>query len=578
MSLNAGIGAAKGSSEAPSRASVTRRRRGLRRSIGLGAISAVFIACGSRTGLDHGPPQIAPECLVDEDCPTYGDLCKPVFCVPYAEFGDAGANGGSGGSGGGSGGSGEVALRPKKGGKCVQQAPVVCEDNDVCTKDSCDPDTGDCHYTYATLDSDGDGYRAPRVGTLPGAPDACGNDCNDTNAKAHPGGIEVCDGVDNDCNGVVDDNATYIPLANDAVRVDGDLAPASPGGIAWSGKSYATTYTGSTKGDFRVFGSVLDPTGKKLPPGEVPVTFKNADASGGPLVWTGDRFGLAWQDRRNSDYEIYFAILGEDGAKKFHGDVQLTSADGFSVNPAITWNGDEFLVIWQDDRNGAFDIFAQRVDHDSVPIGANIQLTTSMGLGNESPTVAAGAKTVGLAWSHGDALSHIIQFQAFSPDLTMPIGAPLLLTNGKSDAVYPTVIWNKDRYVVAWYDRTANPKAIYAAVVSEDGEFMVKPRPISSPGQFRSRYPFLRPLGDRLLAVYADDRDQNDGYELYSRMLSNTLDSIGSERRLTNAKRDSIQPVAAFGPDGNVGILFRDDRDAGEHHVWFTRLGCVAGK
>jgi len=60
-------------------------------------------------------------------------------------------------------------------------------------------------------------------------------------------------------------------------------------------------------------------------------------------------------------------------------------------------------------------------------------------------------------------------------------------------------------------------------------------------------------------------------------MVSNALDGIGPEQRLTNAKKDSIYPIAAFGPDGNVGILFRDDRQSGEHHVWFTRLACMAG-
>ena len=32
-------------------------------------------------------------------------------------------------------------------------------------------------------------------------------DCDDTSASAHPGAPEVCDQLDNDCNGVVDDSA-----------------------------------------------------------------------------------------------------------------------------------------------------------------------------------------------------------------------------------------------------------------------------------------------------------------------------------------------------------------------------------
>lgn len=51
-------------------------------------------------------------------------------------------------------------------------------------------------YPPACADADGDGY--------PG----CDTDCDDGNAAIHPGAIEVCDGVDGDCNGLVDDSPT----------------------------------------------------------------------------------------------------------------------------------------------------------------------------------------------------------------------------------------------------------------------------------------------------------------------------------------------------------------------------------
>ncbi|APR75743.1 RTX toxin [Minicystis rosea] len=528
------------------------------------ALSAMA-ACGGRTDLTSGPPKPPdPECSIDADCTKDGDLCHPKTCEmkPFS-FGDAGA---------GEGGSSVIML-----GQCVAATEVDCDDNDPCTTDTCEPATGHCSYSPATLDLDGDGHRAPRPGFVAGSPGSCGDDCDDTTAAAFPGNPEVCDGVDNDCNGVVDDNANFTPLGGGDVRISGDIAPAGTGGLAYSGSSYAAAYTG-TSGGFNVYLSTISPSGSVVtPPGEQLVTLVNADASGGPLVWVGDRYGLAWQDRRSGDYEIFFTILDAAGSKK-HADTQLTFAPGFSVNVSMAWNSSEFILVWQDDRDGLFNLFGQRVSVDSAPIGSNVQLTTNTAnLGNEAPSVAAGFKTVGVAWALGDASSHLIQFQTFSPDLTQQASITVTLTDGATQAVYPSVVWNKDRYVIVWYDKTANPKAIYAAAVAEDGTILTPATPVTSPGAFRSRYPNLRPLGDRLLLVYSDDRDQNQGYELYSRMISPTLAPLTPELRITHAARDSIYPVAAFGPEGNVGILFRDDREDGNQNVYFTRLGCVAG-
>jgi hypothetical protein len=555
-----------------------RLRKGLRRAgrlraplIGLtfGLASAWLAgACGARTGLYIPPP--APDCFVDADCEGIEDLCNPVFCQLFSQV-DAGAGGDMGG-----GGEGETADAgpPPRGGVCRKRDPVDCDDNDECTAQECDSYTGQCIYNLVSFDIDGDGYRGPKVGTVAGELGSCGDDCDDTSELAHPGGFEVCDGVDNDCNGIVDDNADFIPTGKEPIRLSGDIDPAGPGGLAWSGSSYAAVYTG-TKDGFAVFRTMLDPVGGPIPPGEEAVTIKSADASGGPIVWVGDRYGFAWQDRRDGDYEVYFTILDESGVK-VHADTRLSNAFGFSVNVALTWTGAEFAVVWQDERDGLFNLYGQRVSVDSEPIGENVPLTNpDGGWDNEGPSVAAGFAGIGVAWTVGDAYTHFIQFRTYNPDLS-PIAPSISLTDGSTDSVYPTVVWNNDRYVIAWFDKTASPKAIYAAAVSEDGTLLVPPTPITEPGPFRSRYPYLRPLGDRLLLVYADDRDQNDGYELYSRMIDSNLVPVTPEKRLTADKMDSIYPIATFGPEGDVGILFRDDREAGEHHVYFMNLGCVA--
>ena len=69
------------------------------------------------------------------------------------------------------------------------------------------------------VDADDDGF-----GT-------CLTDCDDASAAAHPGGSEVCDGVDNDCDGLVDE---LVACACDEVELGDDRYLLCANGNTWS--------------------------------------------------------------------------------------------------------------------------------------------------------------------------------------------------------------------------------------------------------------------------------------------------------------------------------------------------------
>lgn len=76
---------------------------------------------------------------------------------------------------------------------CVPGAPPSCDDDDECTLDSCDPDADSCRHDRVERDEDGDGFGA------------CAGDCDDRDPRVRPGLEESCDGLDNDCDGSVDE-------------------------------------------------------------------------------------------------------------------------------------------------------------------------------------------------------------------------------------------------------------------------------------------------------------------------------------------------------------------------------------
>src|SRR5262245_7343303 len=72
--------------------------------------------------------------------------------------------------------------------------------------DGVKPTAEDTSTSSLALDGDGDGYSTED------------NDCDDSNEGISPGAEEICDGVDNNCDGSVDEGVTDLFYAD----TDGD--------------------------------------------------------------------------------------------------------------------------------------------------------------------------------------------------------------------------------------------------------------------------------------------------------------------------------------------------------------------
>lgn len=86
--------------------------------------------------------------------------------------------------------------------------------------DDCDGLIDEAVLVTYYADNDGDGY-----GTAAATISACAppsgyvtlaGDCNDSNPGIHPGAVEVCNGIDDDCNSMIDDGLTFLTYYRDA--------------------------------------------------------------------------------------------------------------------------------------------------------------------------------------------------------------------------------------------------------------------------------------------------------------------------------------------------------------------------
>jgi hypothetical protein len=82
---------------------------------------------------------------------------------------------------------------------------TTCMDTDDCTDDGCD-DSGACAFT--TRDADGDGHGDPVCAEAGGVP---ADDCDETDPAIYPMADERCNGIDDDCDGDIDEVTICAP-------------------------------------------------------------------------------------------------------------------------------------------------------------------------------------------------------------------------------------------------------------------------------------------------------------------------------------------------------------------------------
>jgi hypothetical protein len=520
----------------------------------LASSSGLFLvlACGARTGLPSGSVQAAagtenvagsapvPQCLTEQECPQPPPgQCGSAACLD---------------------------------GVCTLDLGQVCDDGDPCTVDSCS-ETG-CTFVSGLVDADGDGAFASGTLADPKAALGCGKDCDDASAEIFPMAIELCDGLDNDCNGVIDDGTQLQPRAMAPIQVSPpDAEHAEAAGLAFDGESFGasmTSWFGRSQGQFQklsVDGQLID--------GPLRVARVNAAAYGGPLVWTGERYLTAYQDARQAqNYEIYFDVLNRKGERLIE-DLRVTQAEDYSLRPSIAWTGAEGLLVWDDrrleDSGGVSGIFGQRVSLDGKLLGGNLPLSPA-GLEAENASMALSDSGVGIAFVSLDAGgTSSVKFVTASRSLGAP-SAPTQIDFENADG--PVVTALEGEYVVTFhqFDGVRYGPSIFGAVIGKNG--VVRAPQSMTAGAAHAQGNATYSYGDRFVMVWADDKDGS--YQLYAQTFDKRLAPLSQRLRLTTTMTDTVGAALAPSGDGGLGILY-SDLNNGKPKTFFTRLDCKAG-
>ncbi len=171
-----------------------------------------------------------------------------------------------------------------------------------------------------------------------------------------------------DVNGNVTFHDLSFPFGGDQVQVT----------AAWStaGQRYVLAWTDFRSGTRDEIG-----TGYASQSGSVTTNGIQVTGTGNSfqptLAETGSVVGLAWNETRDGNNEIYFSVLSNTGSK-IGADVRVTNEANLSTTPMLLWTGNEFGLFFADTRGtgGIYqDVYYQRLNSSGALVGSNVQLT-----------------------------------------------------------------------------------------------------------------------------------------------------------------------------------------------------------
>lgn len=146
----------------------------------------------------------------------------------------------------------------------------------------------------------------------------------------------------------------------------GNTLQQNPQMVQLDSGDYVVVFEDARNGSTDIYAQRVDAAGKLLwgKLGQPVCTAPRDQLSPRILLDQGGGVIVAWQDDRNGNFDVYAQRLDAAGNPLWSADgLPLSSAPGGQINPEIVTDGSGgAIVLWQDYRSGAEDLYAQRVD------------------------------------------------------------------------------------------------------------------------------------------------------------------------------------------------------------------------
>lgn len=212
-----------------------------------------------------------------------------------------------------------------------------------------------------------------------------------------------------------------------------------------------------TAGSYDIFGArVSDATGVVLDDTNFPIATAAGDQNNPAVAFNGTQYLVVWSDRRDDALvaaaDIYGQLVNADGTLA-GGEIAIAAdvAGAVADRPSVAAAGTGFVVTWQDARGGQSNIYFNRVSAAGAVLdGSGVPLYADANVRSRSFVDCAAANCL-IAYQDGASPTENIRAARIDPASGAVLDAtPIAIATRTVRDIWPVVAHDATNYMVAW--------------------------------------------------------------------------------------------------------------------------------
>jgi hypothetical protein len=273
--------------------------------------------------------------------------------------------------------------------------------------------------------------------------------------------------------------------------------------IAYDGTNFLVVWQDSCNGFSDIYGTRVTSSGEILDTSGIPISTAANNQYSPFIAFDGANYLVVWEDNRSGSNDIYGARVTQLGEVLDTSGIPISTAINNQYYPSIASDGANFLIVWYDNRNGSYDIYGARVtpsgevlDTSGIPISKTLDEQFI-------PSITYDGANYLVVWEDDRNLNYDIYGARVSPSGEVLDTSGIPISTEIHSQYYPSIAFDGTNYFIIWQDaRSGYSFDIYGAKVSTDGT-VIDSFPISTQQGNQHSPAIARGSGDQVLVVYS---------------------------------------------------------------------------